>query len=246
QNKTGGGRLPPPLLPQYVPQMIDNLIPERAMAFEAERLGFEVTDDQIANAIKTYLPNLFQDGKFLGKEGYAALLAQQRLTIPEFEAEVRRQEMINWLRRVALEGTIVTPQEIEQEYKKKNEKIKVEYVKLTADKYKAEGTPTPQEIQQNYDLNKARYMTAERRSLALLVADQGKIEASVTPTDADLLRAYTQNQNTFRVPETVKVRHVLLMTQGKPASEDAKMKAQAEDVLKQVKAGANFAELAKK
>jgi peptidyl-prolyl cis-trans isomerase D len=119
-------------------------------------------------------------------------------------------------------------------------------VKLTADKFKAESQPTLQEMQQNYDLNKAQYMTPERRSLVVLVADQAKIEATVNPTDADLQRAYTQNLNNFRIPETVKVRHILFMTQGKPASEDAKMKAQADDVLKQVKAGGNFAELAKK
>jgi peptidyl-prolyl cis-trans isomerase D len=36
------------------------------------------------------------------------------------------------------------------------------------------------------------------------------------------------------------------MTQGKPATEDAAIKAKAEDVLKQVKGGANFTELVKK
>src|SRR6476619_1797141 len=141
QNTMRGRQLPPEILPTYVPQMVDNMINERALAYEAERLGFEVTEDQIADAIRTYVPNLFQDGRFLGKEAYAGLLAQQNMTIPEFETEMRRQLLITRLRDVALEGTIVTPQEIEQEYKKKNEKIKVEYVKLTADKYRAESQP---------------------------------------------------------------------------------------------------------
>jgi len=122
--------------------MVENMINERALAYEAERLGFEVTDAQIAEAIRTYVPNLFQDGKFLGKEAYAAMLGQQNLTIAEFENDMRRQMLIARLRAVALEGTVVTPQEIEQEYRKRNEKIKVEYVKLTADKYKAEVQPS--------------------------------------------------------------------------------------------------------
>jgi peptidyl-prolyl cis-trans isomerase D len=246
QNTMRGRQIPAEVLPVYVPQMIDNMINERALAYEAERLGFEVTNEQIGDAIRTYIPSLFQDGKFLGKEAYAAMLAQQNMTIPEFETEMRRQLLITRLRNVALEGTIVTPQEIEQEYKKKNEKVKFEYVKLTADKYKAEAQPSQTDVQQNYDVNKAQFMTPERRVLAVLIADQSKIEQSVAVTDADLQRAYTQNQSQFRIPETVKVRHILLKTQGKPPADEPKIKAQADDLLKQVQGGANFAELVKK
>jgi peptidyl-prolyl cis-trans isomerase D len=246
QNTMRGRQMPAEILPTYVPQMVDSLINERALAYEAERLGFEVTEDQIADAIRNYVPNLFQDGKFLGKDAYASLLAQQNMTIPEFEGEMRRQLLITRLRDVALEGTIVTPQEIEQEFKKKNEKIKVEYVKITADKYKKESEPSLAEMQQNYELNKAQYTQPEKRNLAVLIADQTKMEQSATPTDADLQRLYSQNQGQFRIPETVKVRHILLKTQGKPPADDAKIKAQADDLLKQVRGGANFAELAKK
>src|SRR4051794_20501971 len=130
QNTMRGRQMPAEILPSYVPQMIDGMISDRALAFEAERLGFEITDEQIGDAIKQYVPNLFQNGQFMGKDAYAALLAQQNLTIAEFEADVRRQMLIARLRGVALEGTIVTPQEIEAEYKKKYEKVKFEYVKL--------------------------------------------------------------------------------------------------------------------
>jgi peptidyl-prolyl cis-trans isomerase D len=246
QNTMRGRQLPAEILPSYVPQMIDTMINERALAFEAQRLGFEVTDEQIADGIRQFVPNLFQDGKFLGKEAYAQILAQQNLTIAEFEHEIRRQLLVNRLRAVALEGTVVTPQEIEQEYKKKYEKVKFEYVKLTADQFKTESQPTAAELQQTYEVNKATHMTPERRSLAVLVADQSKIEQSVNVTDADLQRAYTQNQAQFRIPETVKARHILLKTQGKPPAEESKVKALADDLLKQVQGGANFAELVKK
>jgi len=46
--------------------------------------------------------------------------------------------------------------------------------------------------------------------------------------------------------ERVRVRHILLQTVGKSPDEVKKIKAKAEDLLKQVKAGANFTELAKK
>jgi peptidyl-prolyl cis-trans isomerase D len=246
QAQLRGRQMPPEVLPAYIPNMIDNVINEHALAYQAKKLGFEVTDAQVGDAVRTYIPNLFQDGKFVGKDTYAAVLAQQNMTIPEFETELRRQLLITRLRDVALEGTVVTPQEIEQEYRKRNEKIKVEYVKLTPDKYKAEATPNADDIRRYYETNKAQYMQPEKRNLVVLIADQAKIEQTVNPTDADLQKAYTQNQAAFRLPEQVKVRHILLKTQGKPPADDAKIKAQAEDLLKQVRNGANFAELAKK
>ena len=37
------------------------------------------------------MPSLFPDGKFVGKETYAAMLAQQNMTIDQFEADLKRQ-----------------------------------------------------------------------------------------------------------------------------------------------------------
>src|SRR5205807_58433 len=93
--------------------------------------------------------------------------------------------------------------------------------------------------------NGARYMAPEKKNLTVLIADQAKLEASVTVSDADLQRMYSQNQEAFRTPERVKARHILIKTQGKPASEEAAAKAKAEGILKQIKAGGDFAKLAK-
>jgi len=246
QNSMRGGQIPPAILPTYVPQLVNNLVTERALVYEAQRLGYQVTDAEIGAAIQQYLPQLFQDGKFVGKDAYAQYLAQQNMTIPEFEADVRRQLLVTRVREVAVQGVVVTPQEIEQEYRLKNEKVKVQYVKLASDKYKAEVQPSADDMQQYFKLNQGKYTMPERRNMTLLIADQTKLEQTVNPTDADLQQIYNQEQAQFRVPEQVKVRHILLKTQGKPASEDAAIKAKADDILKQVKAGANFADLVKK
>jgi len=246
QNTMRGRQLPPDLLGTFVPNMVDQMITQRALAYEAQRLGLEVSNEQLAAAVKQYIPSLFPDGKFVGKELYASFLSQQNMSIQEFEEDLKRTLLITRLHDIALEGTIVTPLEIEQEYRKQNDKIKIEYVKLTNDKYKAEVTPSAEDMQNYFKANTMKYMQPEKKNLAILIADQAKLEASVNPTDADLQRMYNQNISQFRIPETVKVRHILLMTEGKPPSDDAKIKAQADDLLKQVKAGANFGELVKK
>jgi peptidyl-prolyl cis-trans isomerase D len=215
------------------------------MAYEAERLGFQVSDADVADTIKQLVPSLFQDGKFVGKDAYANMLAAQNMTIEQFENDLKRQVLITRLRDVAVEGTVVTPLEIEQAFRKKNEKIKVEFVKLTADKYKAESQPSAEDMQSFYKANLARYQVPEKKNLTILVADQAKMEQSVNPTDAELQRLYNQNQDSYRTKERVHVRHILIMTQGKPPADEPKLKAKAEDLLKQVRAGADFAKLAK-
>ena len=90
------------------------------------------------------------------------------------------------------------------------------------------------------------YTLPEKRSFQVLVADQAKMAESMTVTDAQLRAAYASSMDSFRTPERVKVRHILLMTQGKTDAEKKAALAKAEDLLKQVKAGADFAELAKK
>ena len=72
--------------------------------------------------------------------------------------------------------------------------------------------------------------------MKLVVVDPAKITESSTVSDDQLRRAYEQNKDRYRMPDRVKARHILLMTQGKSPEEEAKIKAKAEDLLKQVKA----------
>ena len=241
-----GRQLPPDLIATYVPQMVDGMVNEHVLAYEATKLGFEVSDNDVRASIQQMIPSLFPDGKFAGKDAYASVLAEQQLTISEFETNLRRQILITKLREVAVEGTIVSPLEIEHAYQERNEKIKIQYVKVTGDKYRAEMNPSAKDLETFFQVNQANYKVPESRNLAILIADQAKIAESLVPTDADLLRMYNLNKEQFRTKERVHAQHILLKTSGKPPAEDAKMKAQAADLVKQIKGGANFAELAKK
>ncbi len=66
------------------------------------------------------------------------------------------------------------------------------------------------------------------------------------PTDKEINEFYQKNRDKFKMPEAVHVRHILL---AKAAGDDDKIKAEkrakAEDLRRQLLAGANFAEIAK-
>jgi peptidyl-prolyl cis-trans isomerase D len=247
QNTLKGRELPPEVLPNYIPRLVDQMVHERALEYEALRLGFQVTDQDLATSIRQALPaELFPNGKFAGKEAYAMVLAQHELTMDEFESDMRRQILIHRLLDVAVEGTVVSDMEIEQTFKTRNEKIKLQYVKLTSDQFKKEVEPSAEAMKAYFVANANRYMDPATQNLAILYLDQAKLEQSLNPTDAELQAMYKQGGDQFRIPERVKVRHILLKTQGKPPADEPKIKAQADDILKQVKAGVDFASLVAK
>jgi peptidyl-prolyl cis-trans isomerase C len=77
-----------------------------------------------------------------------------------------------------------------------------------------------------------------------------RIESGITVSDADLQKKYNENKGTY---EQVKAKHILIAFKGSPAAQEGKpeltdeqAKAKAEDLRKQIAAGASFEELAKK
>ena len=244
QNVMKSRRLPPEMIPHYIPVLIDQMITERAIAYQAERMGFRVTDEDVANAIRSMLPQMLGSGEFDPKL-YAAYMQQQGLTIPEFERNIKNNLYLLKLQNIALEGAIVTPAEVESEYHRKNDKIKVEYVAWTPKDLRSQVTVTPDEVKAYYEQNRKEFLTPEKRSFHLLVADEAKIGAGIEVNEADLRAAYNQNIDRYRTPESVKVRHILIKTSEKPKEELPKLEAKANDILKQVRGGADFAALAK-
>src|SRR5215467_15352055 len=63
-----GQQLPAEFVPHYIPQIIQTMISERALIYEAKRMGFEVSDSELASGIRAIMPSLFPEGKFLGKD----------------------------------------------------------------------------------------------------------------------------------------------------------------------------------
>jgi len=87
------------------------------------------------------------------------------------------------------------------------------------------------------------------RENLVATAELKKIDSGITVSDAEVQKAYADNAKEY---EQVKARHILIAPKGSPAAQagkdltDEQAKAKAEDLRKQILAGANFEELAKK
>ncbi len=242
QNMTRNRQLPAELLSIYVPQIIQQMINERAMAYEAERLGLKVSADETNTAIIDSLPpQLVKDGKVDGAT-LTSLLAQQGVSFSELQSTTSRQVLINKLEQIVAQGVVVSPKDVEAEYKRKNDKIKLEYALLAPARFQAQAEPNEAELTTFYNAHKAEFKVPEKKSYAIIVLDPQKIGAASMPTDAQLQAEYNARRNEFQTPERVKARHILVKSD---ASNDAAMKTKAEGLLKQITGGGDFAALAK-
>ena len=243
QNAMQNRQMPKELAAIYVPQMIQQMISDRAMAYEANRLGIRVSSDETENAILDSIPpQLIKDGK-VDSQTLNAVLQQQGITMNGLKDDTARQLAINRLRQIVTEGVVVSPREIADEYHRKNDKVKVQYALLAPAKYNDQAEPTDAELQTYYNGHKSSFQTPEKRSVAVVIIDPGKVNAGLPPVSDDVLRKeYTANLDKYKTPERVQARHILIKAD---ASNDAASKAKAEGLLKQIQSGGDFAKLAK-
>ncbi|MBZ5601570.1 MAG: peptidyl-prolyl cis-trans isomerase, partial [Acidobacteriia bacterium] len=241
-----GNQLPPEMIDVYMPQFIDGMIQQEALVYEFERLGLKVSDEEVLDSMKIEYQQFFQNGAFTGKAQMEAMLAQEGMTLQDAIDLTRNGVLYDKIQNLAYNSAVVTPKEIDDELRRRFERSKIEYVAFPPAKFKDQAKASPEEMKAYYDSHKFQYSTPEKRSFQVIVIDQDKVEKSINVTDAQLRAAYAANMDNFRNPERVHARHILIKTVDKSDAEKKQLLAKAQDTLKQVKGGGNFAEIAKK
>jgi peptidyl-prolyl cis-trans isomerase D len=255
QNPRGGPQSAM-LLGIFSRQAAQQLINEKVMVAEAHRLGLHTNDEELRDDLQhgPLGPELFPDGKFIGQEAYADFIQRNNLTIDQFEALEKDDILIRKLQALVGASAFVSDSEVHDEFEHRNTKIKFEYAVITQGDILKGLHPTEEELKAFYDHNKAAYANSipEKRQIKYAVIDSSKIAATETVSQEELQQYYDQHRDDYRAPEQVKVRHILIKTPlpepGKQEDEKAvaAARAKAEDVLKQLKAGGDFAKLAEK
>jgi peptidyl-prolyl cis-trans isomerase D len=225
-------------------QILSQMIDEQVGLIEAEQNGISVSDDELAQQIFS-IPALQENGRFIGEQRYEQLLLSQNppMTKTQFEESLRRSMVLDKLRAALTDWMAVSNDDVEREYKERNEKVKLQVVALTAAKFRSDVTVSDTDIAAHFEAHKAEYRIGEQRKIKyiLLDRDQARLKVAVPPTDVQ--RYYNDNIQQYQTPEQVKASHILLKTEGK---DEAAVRKQAESILQQVKSGGDFAGLAKK
>jgi peptidyl-prolyl cis-trans isomerase D len=236
-----------PLEGLYVQQIMKQLVFEKEIEYEAKRLGITVSDQERADRIRQYVPTAFNGGTFVGMERYSAeVQARFQMTVPVFEELLRQGLLQEKFQKLVTDGISVGPAELQDEFRYKNEKVKLDYALIKPEDLEGKISPDEAEIRAAYEKNKSKYQVPERRVVRYALVDVNQIRQNVQVSDDMLKLQYQANIQQYQVPNRVHVEHILFMTVGKPDAEVEEIKKKAEDVLKQVKKGGKFEDLAKK
>ncbi len=225
-------------------QILQQMVDEQAALAEAERHGITVSDEELRAQILSF-PAFQENGQFVGEQRYVQILRSQRppLTTSEFEDSVRRSMSLEKFRAALTDWMSLGDTEIRNEYEARNEKVKLQLVALTADTFRDKISLSDADVAAYFESRKAEYRIGERRKVRFLLVDEAQIRQKISVTPTEIQSHYNDNIQQIQSPEQIRASHILLKTEAK---DEAAVRKQAEDILKQVKTGADFAELAKK
>jgi peptidyl-prolyl cis-trans isomerase D len=241
------GQLPKQFEVIAAQQVLNQIVHEKEIEYEAKRLGITVSDQERADRIRQFLPTAFNGSTFVGMDRYSAeVQARFQLTVPVFEELIRQGLLEEKFRKLVTDGISVGPAELQDEFRYKNEKVKLGYALIKPEDLEAKITLDEAEIKAYYDKSKSKYQVPEKRVVRYALVDLNQIRQNVQISDDQLKLQYQKNIQDYQVQNRVHVEHILLMTVGKTDAEVDEIKKKAEDVLKQARKGDKFEDLAKK
>ncbi|HEX8026994.1 MAG TPA: SurA N-terminal domain-containing protein [Vicinamibacterales bacterium] len=226
-------------------QILSQLVDEEAMVAESRKQGITVSDVEIRERILA-LPGFQENGRFVGEQRYRQILQFQNppMSTAEFEKSLRRALQIEKLRNALTGWMSVSDAEIAAEFRKRNEKVKLEVVPVTAEAFKSQVTVTDAELAAAFEKSKETYRIGEKRKFKYTMLNVERVRQAITVPEAEIEAFYKTNLSQYQSPAQVRASHILFKLEGK---DEKAVQAQAEEVLKMAKApGADFAALAKK
>lgn len=224
-------------------RIVQQLIDEEIALAEARRLGISASDEEVKARIRA-IPSFQENGAFIGYDRYRQMLQMQNppLRESEFEDQVRRSIAVEKLQAALTNWISISDAEVEAEFRKRNEKVKLAVINFPADKF-LEGTQaSDEEVARAFEQNKDKYKIPEKRKVRYAVIDMQAARERITVSPQEIQRNYQDNEQQYSTPEQVRASHILLKTEGK---DEAAVKKLADEIAAKAKAGADFAALAK-
>jgi peptidyl-prolyl cis-trans isomerase D len=246
-------RLPEFLLPYMSQRAGQILVQRQILKHEADRLNLQVSDEDLRRELQTgaFAQYLFPGGKYIGDDAYMNFVQQVFQTSrSEFESQIKSDMELQRLQSLITGGVTVSDNAVREAYKTQATKVKFDYAVISSDGLGKSINPTDAELEKFFKDNAAKYATAipETRKIQYVSFDASNLPGGKPQiSDADVEAYYNQHKSQYEVKEQVKVRHILIaVPQGADAKVDQAAKAKADDLLKQIKSGGNFADLASK
>jgi peptidyl-prolyl cis-trans isomerase D len=223
---------------------MDQLVRANLLRQEAQRIGLSVSEAELRDSIAA-LPNFQQRGRF-NREFYVQILRANNLSPGEFEDAHRQELLVGKLQDLIISGVHISDDQLHDRYIHENEKGSLRFVKLNAPDFLAQVKLADADVQTYYDKHQESFREPDRVRLEYVLYSPEHFTDAVKLSDEDIQRYYDDHKSDYEKPEQVHARHILFKV-APDATAELKTEARkhAEEVLAKVKAGKDFAALAK-
>lgn len=221
-------------------QVLEQIIQQTILIQKAEEMGITASPEEVRERIIN-TPVFQKDGKFVGFDIYKRILDWNRISVSEFEASIQKDIIIDKVIKVLTAGVAITPEELWESYKNKNESVKMEYVIAETEKMELEKEPSSGEAREYFDQNREKYKIPERREASFVFFRTEDIKEEVELSDSEIEKYYKENEKQFEDPETVKVSRIYLPYEGK---DKELVEAEGQNILDKIKNEEDFGALA--
>lgn len=222
-------------------QVLEQLIQQTLLLQIARDMGIRASDKEVRDKIVSF-PVFQRDGKFVGFDNYKQILDWNRIPLGEFEENLKQEVILTKLVRVLTAGIAVTPDEVWEGYKKDKETAGIEYLVIEKDKLEAPEKADDARLQSYFEQNKSRFRMPERRVADYVFLGMEDLKKEIKTEESEIEEAYKEYRGEFKNPEAYRVSRIFLPFSGQ---DKEAVLSQAEDVLKRIEGGEDFAALAR-
>jgi len=212
--------------PRVKNEVLQGLITQEVMNQMLSEQGYQASDEQIVEKIKTY--EAFQEGGVFSSDRYKEVLSLQGLNGEAFENDLSRDIASQQLRAGITSSAFLTEKEKKTLAALENQKREIGYFDVSIKPYRDSIKVSDDEIKTSYEKNSHLYLTQEKVQLEYVELNMDKVAAAQDISDEMMKQHYESSPESYM------------------ENDDAAANKKLSDLRKQIKNGADFASLAKK
>ena len=212
--------------------LLDSLINEKLIENYANSLDIVTLDDEVKSVIEMNQAFLV-DGEF-SQERYIQLLRLNSYTPAGYEIAQSKSLNREQIKRNLSGSAFMSSTQIEQLNDLAAQEREVSYIALNTENYVDQVSVSESQISDYFNENRSNFIEGRKVKVDFVELTLDSMEEPEQPTESDLRILYDENADLYTNPERRRAQHILI------ESEDL-----ANELLSQIKEGADFAELAK-
>ncbi|EGB15837.1 PpiC-type peptidyl-prolyl cis-trans isomerase [Pseudodesulfovibrio mercurii] len=232
--------------PEFKQMVLGELISQKLLLGEAAKLGIRASDKEVAAGIGAV--DAFKDanGNF-DQQRYQTALRDIRMTPGDFEENYRRDLTMEKVKDAVGVPADLSESQARQIFDWLGETAAIDYIEVLPTDFRNEIKIGETEIEAYYQANQDRFQIPAQVTLRTLAFTPASLAKFQTVTDDEIKAYYAANKDSLEEPAQVHARHILVAVKESDSQADQeKAKARIDKLYQEAKAGADFAELAKK